>query len=117
MILYATGWWLDSGNEVQERLRKKPKLDNQNSPFHCSQCAVSPEHVVCPHADMERRCNGAALSHKHAHDQGLVPVAYVRAAHELVTRSGVKLTVKPDTENGEFTGGLFLIKGGLKNPV
>ena len=72
---------------------------------------------MCPHAGMERRCNEAQESHKHAHESGLVPVAYVKAAHEFVTRSGVKLTVKPDTENGEFTGSLFLIKGGLKNPV
>ena len=66
---------------------------------------------------MERRRNEAALSHKHAHESGLVPVAYVRAAYESVTSSGENLTVKPDIENGEFTGSLFLIKGGLKNPV
>ena len=59
----------------------------------------------------------AARKWLHAHESGLVPVAYVRATHEFVTRSGIKLTVKPDTENGEFTGSLFLIKGGLKNPV
>ena len=80
-------------------------------------CAVSPEHTECTCAHMERRRKKAALSHKHAHDQGLVPVAYVKAAHEFVTSRGYKLTVKPDTENGEFTGSLFLIKGGLKNPV
>ena len=116
----ATGWWLEPENEVQERSRTEPEVDNDEAkklPFQCDKCAVSPEHTECTCADMERRCNDAQESHKHAHESGLVPVAYVRAAHEFVTRSGENLTVKPDTENGEFTGSLFLIKGGLKNPV